>query len=168
MARGQSRGFRMRKHWIGYPGIRIALTGNATFLGSVALDPGDAGTVLRMLGSYVIGPSSATVSNDAAEVAVGIGVFNLDALAVGATALPEPGAEPEFPWLYWACHAFHFAGTNSDPNSLASSLRTSYDSKSMRKFKPGEGIVMVGEYLDVNGNPPLTFVSSVTRVLVAH
>ena len=120
-----------------------------------------------MLGEYIVGPQVAPVAADAASIGVGIGVVSSDAVSAGASALPDPNGEADYPWLYWAQHDFFFGSTATDPASLASSLRRPFDIKSMRKLKPRESLVAVIQYSDISGAPPLHVEFTQTRVLVA-
>ncbi len=103
----RSRGPRQRKSWHHLTGGFILLTANSTNLGSF-FAPNEPATFLRLLGEYVIGPTSAPVVGDKAIVTVGIGVVSVDAATLGASAMPDPEDEPDYPWLYWASHGIHF------------------------------------------------------------
>jgi len=124
-------------------------------------------TVIRMIGEYIIAPTTAPVALDKVRMIVGIGVVSTDAATVGASALPDPGAEPDYPWLYWKDHPVQYASTEVDPAGEAGTVRASFDIHSMRKIKPRESLVFVFEYNNVNGDPPLTAGVGLTRVLVA-
>jgi len=137
---------------------------SSTVIGS-GFTPGLAATILRMLGEYVITPTSAPTTNDEARVTVAIGVISADAVA--ANAAPDPGLEPDYPWLFWASHALRFASTATDPNSAGASVRAGFDIRSMRKMKPRETLIAVAEYEDFVGAPPLTLSWAAVRVLVA-
>ena len=164
--RGRVRGPRMAKHWHFLAGSVNSLTGDTTILiASLALD--GPFTVLRMLGEYTIGLSAVPVAADTARVCVGIGVVSTDAAALGSTAVPDPDAEPDYPWLYWRSHPFNYPSAASEPASEQSGVRTTFDVKSMRKLKPRESLALIAQYVDVSGAPPLTLASGVTRVLVA-
>jgi len=164
--RTRVRGPRMAKHWHFIPGSSIGFTASSIFIsGSLALD--GPWTVLRMLGEYIITPTSAPAAGDNVTLAFGIGVVSSDAVGAGSASMPDPIAEPDYPWLYWSEHDFSFATTSADPAGEGGSLRQPFDIKSMRKLKPRESLVFVVEYANVVGNPPLTASISATRVLVA-
>ncbi len=165
MADNRFRGPRMQKHWHSIGPGSIGFTANATFLaGSLNLD--GPFTVIRMLGEYIVGVDAAPTAQDAARISVGIGVVSVDATVVGSTAMPDPGGEPDYPWLYWAEHPLFFVDT-SLAGEETRSLRRSFDIRSMRKMKPREALAMVIEYQDIAGTPPIQVVSAQTRVLVA-
>ncbi len=168
MANGR-RGSRQRKEWnsLGSTAAPIALTGSSTAIVAGTLDFQAAVTVLRMLGEYTINPGAAApVSGDSCRIGVGIGVISSDAATLGATAAPDPNAEAEYPWLYWAVHPMVFRSTSQDPSSAAASVRHRFDVRSMRKIKPRESLVMIVEYLNNNGDPEITFFGGTVRVLI--
>ncbi len=168
MARRQISGFQRKdKSWTTLPGAEQFPTGDSIFFVSGSLAFGEAVTVMRMLGEYAIMPSAATVALDSVLITVGIGVFSTDTVTAGASAVEDPGARPDFPWLFWASHPLRFGGTSTDPNALASSVRHRFDIRSMRKMKPRQSLVMVGQYANVAGNPPITVSVAGTRVLIA-
>ena len=123
------------------------------------------GTILRMLGEYVIFPTSAPAAGDEATLTVGIGIVSTDAFNAGSGSVPEPRNDSFYPWLYWASHMLAFSGTGTDPSQAGGSVRKVFDIGSMRKVKPGESLVLVGEYVNITGNPPLTLAVGDTRVL---
>ena len=144
-----------------------AFTSSSTAgLGNV--DFGRAFTVLRTMGEYLISPTSAPAAGDNCIVTVGIGVISTDAADVAASAaLPDPGEEPEYPWLYWASHNMFFT-TNAIQQIIGGGVRMQrFDVKSMRKVKPRETLQVVVEYADVTGAPPVSVHFGGCRVLVA-
>ncbi len=163
MAHG--RGVRQRKEWAALASATNAFTGNSTFLGGI-LNFTAAITVLRMVGTYTIGPTSATAALDEAHIAVAIGVVSSDAAAVGAGSLPDPEDEPEYPWLYWMHHNFFYPAVSTDAGGATLSGRFAFDSRSMRKIKPRESLVFLAQYQDVVGTPPLQISIGATRVLI--
>ncbi len=171
MARGFVRGGgfqRKDKSWSALTALNQAFTGNLTAILSGATESLEALTVMRLIGDYVISPSQAPVVQDQARISVGIAKVSTDAAAAGAGSMPDPDDEPNFPWLYFASHPFHFADVSSDPSSAAASVRVHFDVKTMRKCKPRESIVMIAQYANVVGNPPLTMATGVTRILIAE
>ena len=160
MARGFSgRGVRQRKQWTSIGSAEFHMTGNGTFGSGIAtVSPLQPQTVLRMLGEYVIVPTSAPTDADAVLVGVGICVVSTDAAVLGPTALPEPIGDPDYPWLYWSSHPFHFANVTTDPSQQGGSLRHTFDIRSMRKMKTSESLTAVIQYSDIAGAPPMTIV----------
>jgi len=159
-------GRRRLKRWSSIVGSADDATAAGTTVGGT-LAFTEPATVLRLLGEYIFFPTAAPVAGDRITMTVGIGVVSTDA-AVGAVAsLPDPAAEPEFPWLFWAEHALGFNSTSVVDAQAGLSLRRSFDVGSMRKIKPRESLVCLIEYVDIVGTPPITVVIGGTRVLLA-
>ena len=97
----------------------------------------------------------------------GLALLSTDAVTLGATAVPDPSAEPEYPWI-WYGQASMFAMTTLalGGNATAFSELLTIDSKAMRKVKPGETLTIVGQYVNVSGNPAMRVASGQTRVLI--
>ncbi len=159
-------GRRMTKDWSGISTAVAAFTGNATILAGFT-PMLESGTILRMIGEYIVIPRATVADADVASISVGIGLVSTDAAAVGSSAMPDPASDLEYPWLYWGSHGFEFnSATLADQSGLAAiSVRKSFDVRSMRKFRAGQAIAVVVEYANVAGNPPLEFVGGVTRIL---
>ncbi len=166
MARARATGVRMGKQWSFLGGQFTLLTVDATVIASASIDSTTAQTILRMIGEYSISPTSAPVAGDRAAVGVGIGVVSSDAFAAGSGSMPDPSAEADYPWLYWANHTFSYAGVEPSQGGAALSVRKFFDIKSMRRMKPRESLATVVQYVNLNGDPPLTFAMGVTRVLL--
>jgi len=163
-----NRGARQRKQWKSMgTGISQSASTNVTGIVAGAVSDTQPFTVLRIIGEYVISPGASNVVGDQMIVSLGIGVFSLDAIALGGTAVPDPEAEPDFPWLFWASHSLSTSqtgfNTSGDPQM---GLRRRYDIRSMRKVKPREGLAMVFEFRDVNGAPTIDLTWVVNRVLI--
>ncbi len=142
------------------------MSGNGTFSGwSSSFSSGIAGTLLRVIGEYVIVPTAAPAAADAVVVSVAMGIISTDALTIGATAFPDPLSDPGYPWMYWMSHAFHFGTTELDPSQAGGSVRRFVDSRAMRKIKPSESLILSVQYKDIAGTPPMTFIAGDFRVL---
>ena len=158
-------GPRRNKSWSSIPGGSVGLTGNATGVTGGFSTAGLQATIMRMLGEYVVMATAGATALDRARIAVGIGVVSSDAFALGVSAMPDPGAEPDYPWLFWAEHIIRF--TTSDAGELGGSIRHGFDIRSMRKISSRQTLAMIIEYTDEVGAPPLTFSAATTRILVA-
>ncbi len=165
MSNGRRHGPRQTKRWDSIASFVQAFTSDTT-AATGALPFTESETILRMLGEYVIKPTSAPTNGDAARMGVGIAVVSSDAFAV--TAVPDPLAEPEYPWLYWADHPFFFNSTSTVDAVAGLSLHKTFDIRSMRKVSPRESLTMIVQYGDSTGAPPLTFINGQTRVLLGH
>ncbi len=158
-------GRRMDKEWNAILASSTNLAANGTASGA-GLTPGTSATVLRMIGEYVVGARLAPTAVDSAVISLGIAVVSNDAFIAGAASLPDPGGDPEFPWLFWASHMLFFPTTSADPSTALSSVRRSFDIRSMRKMKPSETLVSVIEYGNIIGNPDIQINMGATRVLL--
>ena len=155
------------KHWHSIPASvdRLSATGT-TLLGALAF-VGSPTTILRAIGEYAIAPTSAGVALDACTITLVMGVVSTDAATVGASALPDPNAEPEYPWLWWSSHTFHESTTDPASAEATAGGRWSFDNRAMRILRAGQTLVFVAEYADQGGVPPYTIAAGATRILVA-
>ena len=164
MSNGRGHG-RLVKSWDKISQGAVALTTDSTNLIS-SLAFANVGTVMRMFGEYVIAPTSAPAATDSCSVTVGIGVVSTDAATLGSSAMPDPAVEAEFPWLFWRSHRFFYVGTDPEASTPNYGVRSSFDIRSMRKLRPRESLVLIAQYVDSVGAPPLTFSAAATRVLL--
>lgn len=169
MARGfqaRARMPRQRKHWHQLQNTSIIeLVGAGTTLVDFFEDSDrDPFTVIRMIGEVSVSPDEAgVVAGDSAIVTFGIGVVSSDAAAVGSTAMPDPGAEADYPWLWWHGVTLHFPAVGE---ALQQGVRTiQVESKGMRKVGAGQALALVVQYVDVSGFPPVDVLAAV-RFLV--
>ena len=144
----------------------IDFTGDATsIVGSFGFTSPE--TVVRLMGEYIVGAAGAPpTAGDAATITVGIGVVSTDAAAVGASAMPDPETEPEYPWLFWASHPLWFPTAGNIGNNLMGGARHWFDVKSQRKLKPRESLVCVVQYGDISGTPPVRYQTGGARLLI--
>ena len=79
MARRRQTGFvRKEKEWTALTGGDQALTGNGTTQLGGSVGFSQTTTIMRILGEYVMSPTSAPVVNDIARVTMGVGVLATD------------------------------------------------------------------------------------------
>ena len=157
----------MAKQWGSIPAANITIAANST-VAPAAFGVVEAQTVMRMLGEYVIGVTPATppTLGDKVGIAVGLGVISSDAFA--AVATPDPAAEPEYPWMYWASYCLSFnEGAAVQRTGTLGGLRVSFDIRSMRKMKPRESLAWVIQYVDIVGTPSVDIEIAHTRLLLA-
>ncbi len=155
------------KEWTAIPGLSASVSTDTTTLGG-NLSFNVPATILRMRskGGFFAFDSTQQVG-DAIALTWGIGLFSQDAIALGATALPDPGSEPEFPWLMWggcSLQSFLAAGVNAWGVS-ACEIRP-WDSKAMRKVKPGQGLAVVIQTEGAAGAPVTVIQYPRGRVLI--
>ncbi len=159
-------GYRKTKTWTVLPGMSNSFTVNATVLGG-SLNSALPFTVMRMLGEYILTPDAAPSAQDACTMLVGIAVVSLDAQQAGSGSMPDPSSDVGYPWLYWAAHDFFFVDASLDSGRAASSIRRSFDIRSMRKVADRQALVMIAEYISTVGSPPMQIEASQTRILTA-
>ena len=149
-------------------GGSVAITGNSTNLLGSFLNFATSDTVMRIRGHYFIALGATVAALDEALISIGIGVVSTDAAVVGSSAMPDPGEEPNFPWIWYDLHRvfspFAVDGTGSDDSGVTIH-RGTVDSKAMRKLKSGQSMVVVVQYQDANGTPPVK-VGFDARVLI--
>ena len=155
---------RMAKRWAFMQGSTADLTGDGTTLGG-SLQFAEARTILRMLGEYLIVPTSAPAALDNVTIGIGIAIVSSDAATAGASALPDPIGDPEYPWLHWAQHDL-FMPSVGVIHDAGRGVRQSFDSRFMRKVKPKDTLVVVIEYANTAGNPPMHVDVTQVRVLL--
>ncbi len=156
---------KLTKQWSALSQGIVGFDSAATGLGgSLAFD--EAQTIIRVVGEYMVMATSAPAVFDAAHITFGLAVLSTDAVAAGAGSVPDPAAEPDYPWLWWAQHQLRFGSTDIQDRDGASFVRRSVDIRSMRKVKPRESLVWVYQYENGGGNPPLNVSNETCRVLV--
>ena len=155
---------RKEKLWAGVPGISAAISVAGTTVGGGFAFTSPQ-TVLRMLGEYTLVAAPTPTADDFCVITVALGKVSSDAATLGATAVPDPAGEPEYPWLYWAAHPMYFGAAAVDGASASNSVRQTFDIRSMRKFKARESLLWVIEYSDLNGTPSIRMILGQTRIL---
>ena len=152
------------KQWVGVPTGSQNVTADGTFVGPGILNFLEPGTILRVRGRIQVGFNQAGLAaTDLAVLTFGLGVFSTDAVTLGVTALPDPAAEPEYPWMWYGSVAmFSPSADTADPRIQQVLV---VDTKAMRKVKPGESLAMVGQYVNSAGNPSIKVISETLRVL---
>ena len=161
---------RRRKEWSAIPEAELALTADGTFIGGGAAFVGGGNTILRVRGEllFSLTPGGTFAAGDNAKVAVGLGIFSTDAFTLGATAMPDPGAEVGYPWLWWGSFGFRaYSNSAESTNSANVGARIPVDTKSMRKISVNQTLGWVFQYEDISGAPPISINQGPMRMLVA-
>ncbi len=165
----RSFGRKQLKAWLAIPGGSRDLTSVTTTIAPGNLTFTGPGTILRVRGDMWLAFSATTTALDQAEVTFGLALVSADAAVLGSTAVPDPGGDPDFPWLWWKSvsmfSTFVIDGTGSD-NSGQLMLRIPVDTKAMRRFKPGTALAFVAQYGDTAGTPALRWHQGSMRVLI--
>ncbi len=170
MARAQSAGARLGKQWDSIAATSQPITAVGTTLGA-SLAVTAAQTVLRMIGGFRLASTGVATAADNCRITVGIGVVSTDAFTAGSGSVPDPGGEPDYPWLYWkSTHLFYPAAVSAtagqgDQTGVGSAT-VLFDIRSMRKMKPRESLAWVIEYADISGTPPIQVMLDQVRVLI--
>ncbi len=153
------------KQWVGLPAITIDTNADSTQLGG-SLGFTAPATILRIRGQVMLSFDETKQAGDRMRVAVALGVISSDAFALGTTAVPDPAAEADYPWLYWSEHfleSFVAAGEESEGSTVH---RFMIDSKAMRKMKPGQSLAWIFQLASAAGAPSTLIQTAQTRVLI--
>jgi len=157
------------KQWDLIPAIVLEETGVATNLGG-GLGFLAPQTILRCRGEVSIQFDETAQAGDRAAITFGLGIVSSDAFAAGAGSVPDPGGEPEYPWLWWGSieiEAIIAASAWTGGYGWGPSAgRLEVDTKAMRKVKPGETLCWVAQTTLATGAPTMIIKLNQTRVLV--
>ncbi len=170
MARGRSfRGTGKKidfKQWDAAPGSLFQIQADATTLGG-GLSFSIPATILRFRG-YVSAFFDATGLSvgDRMCVAVGVAIVSTDAFTLGATAMPDPAGEPDYPWIWWKEFCLHSEQTAAHSAYGIGAQRYELDSKAMRKIKPGETVTTIVQSTFTAGAPGVEFDLGQLRMLI--
>ena len=154
------------KEWSEVPALITAVSAAGTVAGA-SLGFARPATILRVRGFVQAQFDTTLQLADRMLLTFGLGVVSTDAFAVGAMALPDPGAEPEYPWLWWG-QIFLLATQANVPGQSwgPDAMRLEVDSKAMRRIKPGQSLVWAVEISIVVGAPVVDILFGQTRVLI--
>ncbi len=153
------------KEWTFLAGQTQDVTADSTFIAQGFLNFAIPGTILRCRGNFLVSMLiGGLTADDQTQVGFGLALLSTDAVAAGAGSLPDPLGEPGFPWLWWSDTTVYTI--NADVAEAAVSQRVVVDTKAMRKFKPGQTLVMVGQYGNITGIPGVTCTMGRIRVLI--
>ena len=156
------------KQWNAIPLFSASISSAITTIGG-SLEALALLTILRCRG-YVQAHFDATVQvGDAILLTFGLGIFATDS-AFAASGVPDPAAEPEFPWLWWGQIAMTSvsvaaSAVNNSGWGMAAQ-RLEVDTKGMRKMKPRQSLLWVVESSGVSGAPVTEITFGQTRVLI--
>ena len=156
------------KQWTSVPGLIDSQSADTTFIGG-GLSFAVPATILRVRGYVAAMFDETRQINDQMVVNFALGLVSTDAFVVGATAVPDPVAEPEYPWLWWMemrLDAFVVAANQASTPWGPAGQRYEVDTKAMRRVKPGETLVMVGSLSNATGAPATLLDIGQQRVLI--
>ncbi len=167
MARRRSTGKTIDfKSWSAIPGIVIDPIGADTTSIGGALSFSGPATILRCRGSVKAMFDETKQVGDNASFTFGLGIVSTDAFNAGAGSVPDPEAEPEYPWLWWGhldLQSFVAAGEEAWGTT---NQQLEVDTKAMRRMKPGESLIWVVETTSFSGAPVSIVEIGITRVLI--
>ena len=153
------------KSWLGIPSISLTLTASTTVIGASLAFQGPA-TILRCRGRLLFHLDETQQASDEVKIGCGLGIVSTDAFTLGATAMPDPSGDPEFPWLWWDELTFSSSLAAAEETFGSTTREVIVDTKAMRKIKPAESLGWVFQYTDITGTPLVDLNVSQTRVLV--
>jgi len=163
MARG---GRKTDYQWNVLDDVVTTMTANAVaIVGSLGFT--FPGTIMRVRGGRVDAAMDGSVDTDIAGIIFGLGLVSTDAFNLGITAMPEPFEDVGYPWMWWKsfCIADN-TPSGGDPHPGMTHQWAEIDTKAMRRFKPGQTLVLIAQYIDAVGTPPITVCHSGSRVLI--
>jgi len=167
MARSRSRGAKVIdfKDWRSIAGFQVNSAADTTNIAN-ALAFTAPGTILRCR-TFISAAMDATKQvGDEMIITFGLGIVSSDAVAVGGSAMPDPGGEPEYPWLWWGEVVVDAQVAAGEESWGTSAQRYEVDTKSMRRVKPGQSLVWVIQNQGTAGAPTVRQIIGQTRVLV--
>ncbi len=155
------------KQWSSMTGASQSISSAGTRLASGVLAFLEPGTILRCRTPDILMMFDATQQiGDTINLTFGLALVSADAAAAGATSMPDPGSEPEFPWLWWGDFFLRSELAAGEQDLGSAVVRRSADTKAMRRFKPGQALVWVVEATAVAGAPVTLIDVCRTRVLI--
>ena len=164
MARGRTIDF---KSWFGMSSLRQSFSTDGTRLASGSLGFTSTSTILRVRTPEILAFFDNTQqAGDLINLTFGLGIFSTDAVALGATAMPDPGAEADYPWLWWGSIHLEGDAAASESGTGISVVRINPETKAMRKIRAGQSLTWVVEATSAAGAPTTIINVSQSRVLI--
>ena len=159
---------RRRKTWIEGPGglAGLSFSGTASQIFAGTPEPGAGNTVLRIRGRVKVWLASAVSAGDGYAGAFAIGINDVSAVGIGATATPGPSTEPEEDWLFWSPVQLFAEVAAGVSGNGATFLDYEVDTKAMRKLREGDTL-WAGLELTETGDSTAVALCR-TRVLLAQ
>ncbi len=124
------------------------------------------GTILRCRGFVQAHFDSTAQISDTMTLTFGLGLVSTDAAVVGSSAMPDPGGNSDYPWLWWGSMRLR-SELAAGPSAWGiSAQRLEIDTKAMRRIKPEQTLVLVVEAASASGAPETVIEFGQTRVLI--
>ncbi len=168
--RGSSRPFQSRSPkrktvWSQGPGSTAvtAISASAiSIIGSgLTLATESFATITRLRGYVQAYLKTADAVNAGFHCGFGVGIVSSDAFAIGATAIPGPLTDAEWPgWFYYTIFDVHGATATFDGSERNVNLSWDVDSKAQRILKENETVVAMLETVEVTNATMSVFFDS--------
>jgi len=155
------------KRWDSLLALRQAFATVGTRFASGSIPFTESATILRCrLTDCLVFLDNTQQAGDQMSVIFGLGIVSTDAFVAGAGSVPDPGGEPEYPWLWWGRYSLEGDVAASSPGLGTNVVRFSADTKAMRRIRPGQSLVWIVEASAVAGAPNTIVSMGQTRVLI--
>ena len=122
----------------------IPIAGQFKALGTIGINTIDPGTIVRTRGRVLATMASVSGAATILSVTYGVILVSSDAFAAGVASIPGPLSDSGNDWYVWGALTFRFGGTVGD-QAIGQTDRVDFDSRGMRKSKPGDTSVFVVE-----------------------
>jgi len=153
------------KQWSSILSLSQEVSTATTFAGA-SLAFTDPATILRCRG-YVSGQMDETKqAGDQIRLIFGLGIASTDAVAAGGGSMPDPGGEPNYPWLWWGSLELESTVAASEEAFGSTMMKVEVDTKAMRKIEPGQSLFWVLQTAGLAGAPVTIVKMYQTRVLI--
>ncbi len=155
------------KQWTSIQRSAVNITSNTTTLGGGVQNFLEPGTILRCRGFVEAHFDNTAQIGDEMNLTWALGVVSSDAAVAGAGSMPDPGGEPDYPWLWWGSMKL-FSEVAAGPTGGwgPAAQRLEIDTKAMRRVKPGQALVIIVESAGESGAPVTSLEFGQLRVLV--
>ena len=153
------------KQWAVAPSGLNALSGDQTFfIGSLAFS--FPATILRVRGFVWAAMDQTKQLGDLAEVTWGLAVLSTDAVTAGVGSVPDPAGDADFPWMWWGSMQLDSFVSAAEEVWGTTAQRQEVDTKAMRKIKPNESVLMIGQIGGSVGAPVIDVAIGKMRMLI--
>ncbi len=144
-----------------------AQTNSETTTAGNGFSVGSTSTILRTRGFVQASMNdSGKAVDDNVLVTFGLGIVSSDAFAVGASALPDPAIDANYPWIWWGEMFLESQSTTNAEGWGISAQRVDVDSKAMRRIQQSQTLAWVIQTSSSAGAPVIDLAIGTTRVLV--
>ena len=151
------------KAWNAMPSLLTEVSGVGTSQGG-ALSFTSPATILRCRGYVSAFFDESVQIGDEYKLIFGLGISSTDAFTAGA--MPDPGSEPEYPWLWWDSAWLECYLAAGQEGWGTTAQRFEIDTRAMRKVKPGQTLTLIVQSTGVGGAPATKIAMGRIRVLI--